>query len=59
MRIRSALSQDVRDAEAAKNFPSARNTIDVIAEFIVTCFKFTHCENIPDGRDVIVAEIIT
>jgi len=32
MRIRSALSQDVRDAEAAKNFPSARNTKDVIAE---------------------------
>jgi hypothetical protein len=32
MRIRSALSQDVRDAEAAKNFSSARNTKDVIAE---------------------------
>ena len=32
MAIRSALSQDVRDAEAAKNFPAARNTKDVIAE---------------------------
>jgi hypothetical protein len=32
MRIRSALSQDVRDAEAAKNFQAARNTKEVIAK---------------------------
>jgi hypothetical protein len=32
MSIRSALSQDVRDAEAAKNFQAARNTKEVIAK---------------------------